>query len=228
MHYYQHNIGDYRKDTSHLSLLEHGIYRQLLDTYYLDEEPLNSDLSKLMRSHSVRTADEVQSFQNVLNDFFSLTENGYIHKRCDVVISEFHSKSEKARSSAMARWANKDKGSKRTDTKSNANALRTDSEGNAKGMLTSNQKPERETELPSFLTKEMWDEWLQHRKGLKKPMSELSKTKFINQLSGFVEQGHDAKRLMDTAIANGWQTIYPKDETKAMKPKKDVPPEWRV
>ena len=63
MHYYPHNIGDYRKDTSHLSLLEHGIYRQLLDSYYLDEMPLSNDLAKLMRSHSVRADEHVRQMQ---------------------------------------------------------------------------------------------------------------------------------------------------------------------
>jgi uncharacterized protein YdaU (DUF1376 family) len=134
MHYYQHNIGDYRRDTSHLSLVEHGIYRQLMDSYYLDEQPLCADLAKLMRSHSVRSADEQQSLKNVLADFFELTENGYIHKRCDEVIAEYHGKSDKARASAMARWANKHK-----DV--DANALPTQSKRNAKGMLTINQEP---------------------------------------------------------------------------------------
>jgi uncharacterized protein YdaU (DUF1376 family) len=135
MHYYQHNIGDYRKDTSHLSLLEHGIYRQLLDTYYLDELPLSNDLAKLMRSHSVRNADEQQALQNVLTDFFELTENGYIHKRCEDGIAKFHGKSASARASAMARWSSKDKGS-------NANAMPTQSEGNANHKpITNNHKP---------------------------------------------------------------------------------------
>jgi uncharacterized protein YdaU (DUF1376 family) len=134
MHYYQHNIGDYRRDTSHLSLVEHGIYRQLMDSYYLDEQPLCADLAKLMRSHSVRSADEQQSLKNVLADFFELTENGYIHKRCDEVIAEYHGKSDKARASAMARWGNKHK-----DV--DANALPTQSERNPNGMLTINQEP---------------------------------------------------------------------------------------
>jgi uncharacterized protein YdaU (DUF1376 family) len=134
MHYYQHNIADYRKDTSHLTLVEHGIYRQLLDSYYLDEQPLCADLAKLMRSHCVRTADEQQSLKNVLVDFFELTKNGYIHKRCDEVIAEYHGKSDKARASAMARW-----GSKHKDV--NANALPTQSERNTNGMLTINHKP---------------------------------------------------------------------------------------
>ena len=139
MHYYEHNIGDYRKDTSHLSLLEHGIYRQLIDTYYLSESPLTKDLDKLMRTHSIRNADEKQSLQNVLNDFFELTENGYIHKRCDQVIAEYHGKSEKARASANARWANKNKAV-------DANALQAQSEGNANHKpLTINHKPNIES-----------------------------------------------------------------------------------
>ena len=40
MHYYKFNIADYRKDTGHLSTIEHGIYRQLIDWYYLDEQPI--------------------------------------------------------------------------------------------------------------------------------------------------------------------------------------------
>jgi hypothetical protein len=40
LYYYNFNIGDYRRDTVHLSILEHGIYRQLIDTYYLNEDLL--------------------------------------------------------------------------------------------------------------------------------------------------------------------------------------------
>jgi len=135
MHYYPHNIADYRKDTSHLTLLEHGIYRQLLDSYYLDEIPLSNDLAKLMRSHSVRTAEEQQSLQNVLTDFFELTESGYIHKRCDDVIAQYHGKSDKARASAMVRWTNKNKDSY-------ANALPTQSIRYAnQEPITNNHKP---------------------------------------------------------------------------------------
>lgn len=135
LYYYQHNIGDYRKDTSHLSLLEHGIYRQLLDTYYVSEEPLSSDHAKLMRSHSIRSADEQLALENVLKDFFVLTDAGYIQDRCDKEIAAYHGKSEKARVSAKARWS---KGS----SERNANALQTQSEGNAKHKpLTTNRKP---------------------------------------------------------------------------------------
>lgn len=124
MHYYSHNIGDYRKDTHHLSLLEHGVYRQLLDTYYLSEKPLNLDHATLMRTHCARNADEVQAIENVLRDFFVHTADGYIHKRCDVEIEAFHSKSVSARESAKARWD-------RVRAEKDAEAMRSHSEGNA-------------------------------------------------------------------------------------------------
>lgn len=40
MHYYQFNIADYRKDTVHLTRIEHSIYRDLIDWYYLEETPI--------------------------------------------------------------------------------------------------------------------------------------------------------------------------------------------
>lgn len=129
MHYYQFNIGDYRRDTIHLTLLEHGIYRQLIDSYYLNEKPLCADDAILMRSHSVRTEEEQIAFKNVLNDFFVKHEDGYFHKGCEKMLEKYKEKSEKAAKSANARW-NKD-----------ANGMRTHSERNANGMLTNNQKP---------------------------------------------------------------------------------------
>ena len=204
MHYYQHNIGDYRKDTSHLTLLEHGIYRQLLDTYYLDEEPLSNDLAKLMRSHSVRNADEQQALQNVLTDFFELTENGYFHKRCEDGIAQFHGKSAKARASANVRWANELKASKPLKVKLNANVLPTHSESNANGMLTNNQEPitNINTITPEGVSKEVFNDYLKLRKGLKAPVTDTA-------IKGLVREAQKAnmslEQVMVLCCQNGWR-----------------------
>lgn len=97
MHYYQHNIGDYRRDTIHLSLLEHGIYRQLLDMYYLTECPIPKETQQVFRRLSARTNEEQNSVKIILNEFFSLTEDGWIHKRCDLEISDYKHKAAIAR-----------------------------------------------------------------------------------------------------------------------------------
>lgn len=102
MHYFQHNIADYRKDTMHLTLLEHGCYRQLLDQYYLNEKPLPLDLRKLSRLINARTEDEQQAVKNIIEDFFTETENGFIHSRCDLEIEFFHARLESASKAGKA------------------------------------------------------------------------------------------------------------------------------
>jgi len=121
MHFFQHHIGDYRKDTAHLTLLEHGAYRQLIDLYYLNEKPLSSDDAKVMRLACARTPDEKEAVQNVLSDFFEKTAEGYTHKRCDSELNRIYEKSEKARESARARWSDK-ASAKQSDSERNANA----------------------------------------------------------------------------------------------------------
>ena len=197
MHYYPHNIADYRKDTSHLTLMEHGIYRQLLDSYYLDEIPLINDLAKLMRSHCIRTAEEQQSLKNVLADFFVLTRKGYVHKRCDEVIALYHGKSDKARASAMARWASKNKGV-------DANALQTQSEGNANHKpITNNHKPITNINTtPEGVSNEVFQDFVKLRKGLKAPVTETA-------IKALAREGQKAgmtlEQVMTLCCQNGWR-----------------------
>jgi len=95
MHYYQFNIADYRKDTSHLSRLEHSIYRDLIDWYYLDESPIPKETQSVTRRLRLGTQEETTALSNVLNDFFYLSELGWNHKRIDMEIADYHSKCDK-------------------------------------------------------------------------------------------------------------------------------------
>jgi len=96
MHYYKFNIGDYRKDTGHLSTLEHGIYRQLIDWYYLDEKPIPKETQVVMRRLRLGT-DEVHLLENVLTDFFNLTDFGYVHNRIAAELSDYQAQFSKNR-----------------------------------------------------------------------------------------------------------------------------------
>lgn len=204
VHYYQFNIADYRKDTIHLTPIEHYAYRQLLDQYYLTELPIPLDEDKVMRSLCVRIADDMQAVRNVLNDFFLKTENGYIHKRCDVEIESYHSKSKSASDSAKARWAKK-------NAPDNVIAMRSHTEGNANHKpLTINQEPLKSNTLseskdsddyknyPDFLT--FWKEypdktgkgdafksWKKQKPNLEKVLSALSwQKKSKRWLDGYI------------------------------------------
>ncbi len=94
MHYYKFNIADYRKDTGHLSTIEHGIYRQLIDWYYLDEQPIPEETQVVIRRLRLGS-DEVNFLQNVLSDFFVLGKTGYTHKRIEVEIKDYSEQAEK-------------------------------------------------------------------------------------------------------------------------------------
>jgi uncharacterized protein YdaU (DUF1376 family) len=100
VNYYPFNVGDYSAHTAHLEPMEDLAYRRLLDAYYLREQPLPADIqtaAKLVRMRSM--AADVES---VLNEFFTLTEDGWRHSRCDAEIERMRDKQTKARASAQA------------------------------------------------------------------------------------------------------------------------------
>lgn len=97
MNYYNHHIGDYRADTAHLSLLEHGIYRQLLDQYYLSEKPIPKETELVFRRLRAITEDEQNAVIQILQEFFTWTEQGYVHARCEEELAGYRLKAEKAR-----------------------------------------------------------------------------------------------------------------------------------
>lgn len=131
MNYYSHHIGDYTTDTAHLSLLEDGAYRRLMDRYYTTEAPLSNDEAGLFRLVRARSDEEKDAVRIVLQEFFQATDAGWVHKRCDAEIAAFKDKSMKAADAANKRW---NKGG-------SADAMPTHSEGNADALPTNNQEP---------------------------------------------------------------------------------------
>jgi uncharacterized protein YdaU (DUF1376 family) len=105
LNYYEHHLGDYLRDTAHLSMLEDGAYRRLLDLYYTREAPLPANLDAVCRLIRARSDDDKAAVMVVLDEFFVRTDEGYRLKRCDSEIDLFHEKVEKKRAAANARWA---------------------------------------------------------------------------------------------------------------------------
>lgn len=89
MHYYPHHVADYQRDTAHLSMLEHGAYRLLMDRYYESEKPISNQLETLFRIIRALSKAEKESIRKVLSEFFTLVDGFYIHKRIDFEIDCF-------------------------------------------------------------------------------------------------------------------------------------------
>jgi len=65
VNYYERHLGDYAKDTGHLSILEHGAYTLLLDRYYSTEAGIP-----------------------VLSEFFELVNGVWINRRAEEEIEK--------------------------------------------------------------------------------------------------------------------------------------------
>lgn len=81
MNHYPFHVGDYVRDTAHLSLIEDAIYRRALDWYYINERPIPADPKKAARLF--RATDHQDMVASVLDEFFTLEDDGYHNKRCD-------------------------------------------------------------------------------------------------------------------------------------------------
>lgn len=86
MNYYERHLGDYARDTAHLSMVEHGAYTLLLDRYYATERGIpDAQVHRLARA---RTDDERAAVDAVLAEFFILTNGLWTHGRVEVEIDK--------------------------------------------------------------------------------------------------------------------------------------------
>lgn len=95
MNYYERHLGDYARDTGHLSVLEHGIYTLLLDRYYATEQGIPADQAH--RLARARTESERESVDAVLSEFFTLTDGVWINRRVEEELAKANARINAAR-----------------------------------------------------------------------------------------------------------------------------------
>lgn len=95
MYYYKRHVGDYIRDTSHLRLLEHGVYAKLIDVYYTREAPIPDEEAE--RLVDARTSAERRAVRAVLKEFFRLQDGVWHQKRCDEEIAAYQVKANRNR-----------------------------------------------------------------------------------------------------------------------------------
>jgi len=81
VNYYERHLGDYAKDTAHLSMLEHGAYTLLLDRYYSTEQGIPADQAH--RVARARTREEKAAVDAVLAEFFTLSDDTWVNNRAE-------------------------------------------------------------------------------------------------------------------------------------------------
>ena len=74
-----------------------------------------------------------------------------------------------------------------------------------------NQKEKTKTPLPAWLSEELWEDFVEHRKLLRKPLTPLAETRILKTLNEVATNYSEAeaRQCLDTSIANGWLGVFP-------------------
>jgi uncharacterized protein YdaU (DUF1376 family) len=114
MHFYQKNIGDFNNATRHLTRVERSLFSDAIELYYDTEKPLTNDINRLERLLLAHSEEEKVALKSVLDEFFTITDDGYFNKRCHEEIVKYHtymeSKSKAGKASAEQRAKQKSTG----------------------------------------------------------------------------------------------------------------------
>jgi len=156
MNYYPHHIGDFNNATRHLSRTERSVYRDLIELCYDTEKPLPDDLEYISKRILADDENQIYAMQQVLNEYFILTENGYENERCNKIIKEYQrnakNKSKAGKASAKARKSKKTKDkTPSTDVQQPFNTCSTGVRNQEPEPITKNQEPLKDKYLSKNL-----------------------------------------------------------------------------
>ena len=192
MHYYQFNIGDYASHTRYLTPMQDLAYRRLLDLYYLQEKPIPKDNPASL----IGLNDCSTDVERVLNEYFLLTEKGWVNKRADEHIRDYHSRLKSAslagKKSAEVRKANK-----------HGAVERPLNVGTTSVQLTNNHKPINNinTTPPDGVSQSVWDDFVRQRKAKKASITDTA-------IQGIEREAKKANMTLNDALqeicARGW------------------------
>lgn len=102
MNFFKLYIGDYQRDTAHLSVTEHGAYLLMLQHYYATEKPLPTGKA-LHRMLRAQDKAEREAIDAVVAQFWTETEAGLVNGRADAEITKAGAQAETNRAIAQAR-----------------------------------------------------------------------------------------------------------------------------
>jgi len=145
--YYRFFPGDYLRDTQHLTLLQHGAYRLLLDAYMAAGKPLRGDLHSFCRICGALSGEERQAVEFVLAEFFVQEGPAWRNRRCDRELEYLGTLSKAGRDAARKRW--------------NATVMRSHCDGNA--IPEPEPEPKELQHTPTGFDR-FWSAWPTHKR----------------------------------------------------------------
>lgn len=149
MHYYQFNIGDYKRHTFHLEPLEDIAYRRILDLYYLNDGPVTSDADRLAKQ--IGMSANIEQVAYILGEFFELDGETFRNSRADREIAEYAAKADRARANGKKGGRPKPKANPE-ETQPVISGIPEVTQSEPDGKLTINHKPLTKNQEPDLKT----------------------------------------------------------------------------
>lgn len=217
MNYYTRHIGDYLKDTSHLSLLEHGVYTRLLDVYYNREKPF-ADAAEACKLIGARTAPERVTVSRVLAEYFAAAADGWRQKRCDEEVEKYQEKvainravggqGGRPKKTVTVPENNHDGSGAETMTVQNGNPPNPNTQ---EPIANSQEKTKAKAVAvapPDWLDAAAWASFLEFRKEKKAAMSPTAQKLCIAELDRLRAAGCEPVAVINQSIVNGWKGVF--------------------
>ena len=149
MDWYKRWIGDYARDTSRLSITEHGAYCLMLDEFYSSEEPLPEDRDELyIIMRAIKPQDRV-AIDKVLAKYWVLEEGGYINNKALKVMRNAQEYSTAQSARAKKKWDKYYASAENKDATTDASASKKPSKTHAGDMPSRKPLPDSSTNTKS-------------------------------------------------------------------------------
>lgn len=218
---------DYLGDTGHLTLQEHGAYLLLMAHYYSTGRPLPANAEQLHRICRAFAVQEQCAVDSVLQKFFALDGDVWRHARIDAEMCKAIEISEKRAFAARKAHKSRNSGAnaEQLQSKCNANAMQMQSNCSALSQSQSQSHKEKKEKQRACaqvsperladvgLTSESWQLFVDHRRQIRKPLTDRAAELLLKDLKAWREGGHDPNALIETSVKNGWQGVFlPKDK----------------
>ncbi|MGN8157103.1 replication protein [Salinisphaera sp. SWV1] len=69
--------------------------------------------------------------------------------------------------------------------------------------------------LPARVDSQLWADFVNHRKAIKKPMTDEAQRRLVRKLERMDGAGHDVSQALESSIINGWQGVFEPNETRS-------------
>ena len=226
--YYRFFVGDYMRDAGHLSLLEHGVYRRLIDIYMAQGEALPFDMPRLYRLLHATSKEEQVAVQVVIEEFFRMDRQALRHKRCDAELRWQSGVREASEKANRIRWEKERHSNQEVTSDRSPTGVPSDSDRHPYQNQNQNQKEQKDKKdkpgaafgrarwvPPEGVLPETWAAWLDVRQTKRQPWTENAYNLALKSLAEVVASGHLPERVVAYSAMKGYQGLWaPQTSTK--------------